>query len=279
MTIRREGRLVRRLRLLALCGVLALARPVHAQQVFPQTLHWGAGLIDIPTAWVSQENADFAVSYGAKFLQTSPTVPQYTSSSVQAGQISVDLFRHVELGLSIYSGDFEHGFFGRVLVINPDDFSPQTARYMPSVAIGMRNVGPYNHIDRFGYGYFQVLPPGGGSAPKITADSLHSSFQTGNTVYGVMTKHFNIEDLNSSWPDIGIGLTLGYGNGLFSNHGTLPTREYAAECDRGVVLRPQCRFSPIDQHADHGDGREQRMGLQRRDFILVARALARDRSD
>ena len=66
-----------------LCGLLMLARPAAGQTVFPQTLHWGSGLIDIPTAWVSQENADFAISYGLKGLQTSPVVPEYTAGSVQ----------------------------------------------------------------------------------------------------------------------------------------------------------------------------------------------------
>jgi hypothetical protein len=230
--------------LLALCGVTVVAPQAASQEIFPPTLHWGSGLIDIPTAYVSQENLDFSISYGLKGLQTTPSVPEYTKGSVQSGQISVSLFQHVELGFSIYSGDFEHGFFGRVLIINPADFSRQTAQWMPSVAIGMRNIGPYQHIDRFGYGYSQVLPPGGGSAPVIRPDSLHSSFSTANTFYGVATKSFNIEDFNASWPDIGISLTLGYGDGLFSNHGNVPTKDYAADATGGLFYGMKVDFHP-----------------------------------
>jgi hypothetical protein len=78
----------------------------------------------------------------------------------------------------------------------------------------------------------------------ITADSLHSSFQTGNTVYGVMTKNFNLADIFTDWPDIGIGMTVGFGNGLFSNHGTLPTRQYAQDATGGLFYGINADFHP-----------------------------------
>ena len=50
-----------RTRLLAAAAGLALAVPAasHAQTSYPQTLYWGAGLVDIPVAWVAPLTGDF----------------------------------------------------------------------------------------------------------------------------------------------------------------------------------------------------------------------------
>ncbi|HEY9517429.1 MAG TPA: hypothetical protein VIQ74_17340, partial [Gemmatimonadaceae bacterium] len=53
------------------------------------------------------------------------------------------------------------------------------------------------------------------------ADSLHQNFSTGETVYGVATKSFILSDLGESMPNIGLSLSLGYGNGLFEDDGGL----------------------------------------------------------
>lgn len=219
---------------LAVLAVLTLARPVFAQEEFPQTLNWGSGLIDIPAAWVAPLTGDFALNWSGKSLQTSPAVPLYHSSLDAKGALQISLFRHVELGMSVYSGDFQHGFYGQFLLLNQQDFGGGNARWLPSIAVGMRNIGPYKHIDRLGLGYSRTLVPGAGTAPVIAVDSLHRDFSTGNTVYGVATKSFSLSDLRSSWPDVGVSLTLGYGNGLFSNHGSLAQRLYAADATGGL---------------------------------------------
>jgi len=224
--------------------VLLCGRPAGAQTEFPQTLNWGSGLIDIPAAWVSPVSGDFALNWSAKSLQTSPSVPQYTSSLAGTGALQVSLFRHAELGLSVLSKDFEHGFYGQVLLWNEDDFRGRSGGFLPSLAIGVRNVGPYNHIDRFGLGYQQTVNPGGGTAPIIVADSLHQGFSTANTVYGVATKSFSLADLRSSWPDVGVSVTVGYGNGLFSNHGSIPARDYAADATGGLFYGVKTDFHP-----------------------------------
>ena len=93
-------------------------------------------------------------------------------------------------------------------------------------------------------GYEETLPANGGSAPEIVADSLHRDFKTGNTIYGVATKSFSLADLRSSWPDIGMSLTVGYGNGLFSNHGSIPMRDYAADATGGLFYGIKTDFRP-----------------------------------
>ena len=229
---------------LVLCAGLLVARVGHAQTEFPQTLNWGSGLIDIPTAWVSPISGDFALNWSARALQTSPAVPEYQNSLAATGAIQVSLFDHAEVGMSVLSKDFEHGFYGQLLLWNADNFRGRTGSFLPSLAIGMRNIGPYDHIDRFGLGYEQAVNPGGGTAPLIAVDSVHRSFSTANTVYGVATKSFSLADLRSSWPDVGISLTLGYGNGLFSNHGSLPTRDYAADATGGLFYGIKTDFRP-----------------------------------
>lgn len=227
---------------LGAAGVLAPS--LGAQAEFSPTVNWGSGLIDIPAAWVSPLTGDVAINWAGRSLQTSPSIPQYHSSFDGNGALQLALFGRAELGMSVYSSDFEHGFYGQALILNQDDFRGGKGAFLPSIAVGIRNVGPYKHIDRFGLGYEQVLPPGGGSAPVIVVDSLHRDFETGNTVYGVATKSFSLSDLRSAWPDVGVSLTIGYGNGLFSNHGSIPTRYYASDATGGLFYGIQTQFRP-----------------------------------
>jgi hypothetical protein len=234
----------RRIGVVVLLASVLGATAARAQTEFAQTLTWGSGLIDIPAAWVSPVSGDFSINWSGRALQTSPAVPEYQSSLAAAGAFQVSFLQHVELGMSVLSKDFEHGFYGQVLLWDEDAFRGRTGSFLPSLAVGMRNIGPYDHIDRFGLGYEQTFNPGGGTAPVITADSLHKSFSTANTVYGVATKSFSLADLRPQWPDVGISLTVGYGNGLFTNHGSLPTRDYAADATGGLFYGIKTDFRP-----------------------------------
>ncbi len=244
MTRRDASRVSYRWSAVLLVVAMLMGRRVQAQTEFAQTLHWGTGLIDIPTAWVSPLSGDFSLNWSGTALQTSPSVPQYQNSLEWTCSLGVALFQHVEVGMSVLSKDFEHGFYGRVLLWNADNFRGRTGSFLPSLAIGMQNIGPYNHIDRFGLGYAQGFNPGGGTAPLIGVDSLHRTFSTANTVYGVATKSFSLTDLRSTWPDVGVSLSLGYGNGLFTNHGSLPTRDYAADATGGLFYGIKTDFRP-----------------------------------
>lgn len=244
MTRRAVSRTGRRYGAVLLAVAVLTGRRVQAQTEFAPTLNWGSGLVDIPAAWVSPLTGDFALNWTGKALQTSPSVPQYQSSFAGTGSLQVALFHHAEVGMSVLNRDFEHGFYGQVLLLNQEDFRGRSGSFLPSVAFGMRNIGPYGHIDRLGMGYEQALNPGGGTAPVIGVDSLHRSFSTGNTVYGVATKSFDLTDIRSTWPDVGISLTLGYGNGLFKDHGSLPTRDYAADATGGLFYGIKTDFRP-----------------------------------
>ena len=48
---------------------------------------------------------------------------------------------------------------------------------------------------------------------------MHS---THRRVYGVATEAFSLTDIRPNWADVDLSLTVGYGNGLFSDDGGLP---------------------------------------------------------
>jgi len=217
----RVSRAIRGATLLA-AVVLAAGQILAAQESFPQTLYWGSGLIDIPAAWVSPLTGDFGIAYGGKTFRQSPSLPtiNFVSQYRSSLQISASFLGRVEAGVSFLSTNPEWGFFGQALVLDQNQFRDKVglARWIPSFAVGLRNVGPYGQMDRFGVGYY--LQPGTPQAQHV-ADTLHQNFSTNQTVYGVVTKSFAWSDLFKSGPNIGFSLSLGYGNGLFKDDGGL----------------------------------------------------------
>lgn len=204
---------------------LVVTSAAGAQQSYPQTVYWGSGLVDVPVAWVSPVSGDFAIGFSAKSIKGSNL-----SSGLGFGHglnsnmsVSASLFGRAELGISVFSDQPEWGFFGRGLILNEEDFRgrPGIAGWIPSVAVGLRNVGPYSKIDRFGLGYSLVPGTAANPSRQHVADSLHRGFSTGETMYGVATKSVTLSDLGAGLPHVGLSLSVGYGNGLFSDDGGL----------------------------------------------------------
>jgi hypothetical protein len=207
-------------------GVAVIGRDVQAQQEFPQTLYWGAGLIDIPAAWVAPITGDFAINYSGKQFKIDPSRPKINYNDKLNSQLtfSMSFAGRVEAGVAAFSSNPEWGFFGQGLVVRQEDFKPKggAMAWIPSVAVGVRNVGPYDKVDRFGVGYTLLPPTTQNEVDYVhVADSLHRNFQTNNTFYLVGTESFSIADFRSTWPDINLSVTAGYGNGLFSDDGEL----------------------------------------------------------
>ena len=232
-------------------AALALTvRPAAAQEEFPQTLYWGSGLVDIPVAWVSPLTGDFALQYSGKNFKPDPnrTKINYSGSVNSNLQFSVALFGRVEAGVSAFSSNPEQAFFAHGLLIDEGYFRERGgfARWLiPSVALGVRNIGPYNKIDRFGIGYDLLPPTGGNPNAKHVADSIHRTFDTGNTFYGVATKGFSLAEIRPNWPDLSLSFTVGYGNGLFKNHGEELTEEqYANNPTGGLFYGVKTEFAP-----------------------------------
>ncbi len=223
--------------LLALPAAVVLPGVAKAQETYPQTMYWGAGLIDIPVAYVSPVTGDFALNFSGKTFHGAKASPGFAvlDGLNTNGSLSFSFFGRLETGISIYSDNPEWGLFAQGLLLNEENFRPKSGlvRWVPSVAVGMRNIGPYDHIDRFTIGY--NLYPGTVANPgkQHLVDSLHQNFKTGNTVYGVATKSFALSELNPGWGKTTVSLTVGYGNGLFKNDGGLGSA-YAANSWNGA---------------------------------------------
>ena len=249
---------------LAIAGLAAaLLAPVvtQAQSTYPQTLYWGAGLIDIPTAWVSPLSGDFAINYSGKSFAKNPTAVKIDYNDQLNSQLSmsVSFMGRLEVGYAAFSSNPEWGLFGQGVLIRQEDFSARggwAGMLVPSIALGVRNVGPYKNIDRFGIGY-QLFPPCadpndptgntlivGCTSPDAqhVTDPLHKDFNTANTFYGVASKDISLAEIRPNWPDVNFGVTVGYGNGLFSDDGGLG-EAYSAHNRGGLFWGLKSDFS------------------------------------
>ena len=219
----------------ALLSAIGGPSQLGAQQVYPQTLYWGSGLVDIPVAWVAPISGDFAVNYGGKNFQNIPNTPQINWSDNINSQLTLTLsgWGRVDLGYAAYSSNPEYGFFWRGLLLREEDWGTSSlARWIaPSVAVGMRNIGSYGHIDRFGIGY--IMLPGPNNIMQHLVDSLHQNFSTNNTFYGVISKGWSARQIRTTWPDLDFSVSIGGGNGLFSDDGGLGS-QYAPHKTGGL---------------------------------------------
>ncbi|GAC1692489.1 MAG: hypothetical protein NVS9B3_10920 [Gemmatimonadaceae bacterium] len=234
---------------LLLAGTFGAAADARAQLTFPQTLMWGTGLVDIPVASVAPLSGDFAINYSGRNFQNGRWAlgPQVSFDGGVKPQLilSASMFGRAELGFAAYSTNPEYGFFGRAMVLREDDleFFGGLARFVPSLAVGVRNIGPYSNIDRFGIGYGLFPPNDGTPNYKHIPDPLHTQFNTNGTVYGVATKTFSLRSFVPTLPNVDFGLTVGYGNGLFKDDGRLGP-QYSSHATGGLFYGVNTEFAP-----------------------------------
>jgi hypothetical protein len=192
-----------------------------AQQDFPQTLYWGSGLIDIPVAWASPLSGDFALNYSGKRFRTDPVASQINYSDRLNSQFTISgaALGRLEGGVAFYSSNPEYGFFVRGVLVTENDLNMRGGwvKWLPAVAVGARNLGKYNHIDRFGIGYALLPPTPTDPDARHEPDSLHRNFDTAPTLYAVATKSMVFNQFHG----MGLSVSLGGGNGLFSDDGGL----------------------------------------------------------
>ncbi|HSJ65099.1 MAG TPA: hypothetical protein VK922_14500 [Gemmatimonadaceae bacterium] len=197
----------------ALVAAMALSSAVDAQQrdPYPATLQFGTGLINIPTAWVSPLNSDVWIQTSGKVIEHFVEPSEMNLSTRWNSNISIDThwLGRFSVGVSAYSQNPEWGFFGQVLLIKPDQFAN-----VPSIALGVRNVGKYDNEDRLLVGHDIRLDPTDSTYSGVTG-VFYDGFSTSPTIYGVATQEFG---LGTSWSG---SLSLGYGSGLFSDDGGL----------------------------------------------------------
>ena len=132
---------------------LGVASSARAQQTYPQTLYWGSGLVDVPVAWVSPISGDFALGVSGKTIEGSRISSGFgLGDGLNANSaLSFSFLGRAEVGFSVYSDHPEWGLFGRALILDEEDFRGKNglAGWVPSLAVGLLNVGPYSKIDRF----------------------------------------------------------------------------------------------------------------------------------
>ena len=215
----------------ALAATAVAAARVDAQQSDPYhaTLYQGTGLVTIPVAWVSP------TSFDAWFAISGKNLPSYDVGTGQSKQgfaslwntnvaLDVHMFGRASVGVSAYDQNIDYGFFGQVLLLQDKMGTP-----LPGVAVGVRNLGPGKHQDRFYVAHDIELQ--NGKYVKFF-DTRYSNFSTAPSVYGVVTKQFSIGAMESTGGSQ-LGLTLGYGNGVFSEDGGLGK----AYNDRGTIAK------------------------------------------
>jgi len=182
-----------------------------SEEWYPATVDFGTGLIQIPVAWISPNSSDFWISYGGMHMN-GPASGTGTPSHWN-GNFAIDTHwaQRFDVGLSVYSNNPEWGFFGQVLAVRDGQF----ASFMPAIAIGARNIGPFPHEERFLIGT-DVVTDSAGQTHEQTPPYF-KKFRTAPTLYGVATKSIaiNTKALSS------ISLTVGGGDGLFSDNGGL----------------------------------------------------------
>jgi len=193
--------------------------PLGAQQVepYPQTLQFGAGYINVPAAWVSRRSADSWLTFSAKDLPSFGDPSKNSLASRLNSNFSLDThwLGRVSIGASLYSQNPEWGMFGQALLIRDGDFGFE---FMPALAIGVRNVGSYDHEDRFLIGHDVALDSTGAYNEIVT--ERYENFDTSPTFYAVATKEFPLSAYNESGRAT-LSVSLGYGNGLFRDDGGL----------------------------------------------------------
>jgi hypothetical protein len=225
----------------ALAASLLLASAVPAQDApgvqplpYPATLQFGTGLINIPVAWVSARNADMWLNTSGKTIEHYIDVDAMNWATKWNTNISIDThwLGRFSIGAAAYSQNPEWGFFGQVLLLREEQFGG----FIPSVAIGVRNIGPYDKSDRLLIAHDIVLE---GVEYNEEVGPYFADFKTTPTLYAVATKEFGQAAGTSG------SFSIGYGNGLFSEDGGLGD-EYnmKGQLAEGLFLGGRVSFHP-----------------------------------
>jgi hypothetical protein len=201
----------------------------------PATRQFGTGLVDIPVAWVSPTSGDIWVQVSATQIPYNlATQPALDLAARWNSNLAIDTHwaGRFSLGIALYSQNPEWGAFGQVLLVKE-----QTGRPWPALAIGFRNLGPFQHEDRLLVGH-DVTIDSSGHMEGVTA-SYARRFHTAPTVYGVTTKSFSVGRTGSA------SLSIGFGSGLFYDDGDLGTLyNDKGQLARGLFLGGRYGFHP-----------------------------------
>ena len=201
--------------LVAIVATLAVAPVAHAQEgnePYPATLHYGTGLINTPVAWVSPMSGDGWFNISGKRIQYyGPADATFATQFNTNVSLDTHWAGRFSIGVSAYSQNPEWGFFGQALLLKNNQVG-----FLPGIAVGVRNLGPYEHEERFLIGHDIKLNEATGEYEEVV---VNENFKTSPTFYGVATKDFALSSMNARLPATRMSLSVGYGNGIFSDDG------------------------------------------------------------
>ena len=227
----------------ALAASLLLASAASAQDAptvlrtpYPATLQFGTGLINIPVAWVSPRNADMWLNTSGKTIEHYVNVDAMNWATKWNTNIAFDThwLGRFSIGAAAYSQNPEWGFFGQVMLLREEQFGG----VVPSVAIGVRNIGPYDHSDRLLIAHDIRLE---GVEYEEDVASYFESLKTTPTFYAVATKGFGASAGTSG------SFSVGWGNGIFSDDGDAPLSDWynlKGTLVEGLFLGGRVAFHP-----------------------------------
>ena len=211
----------------ALGAVLGVPPAVHAQRPqFGPTIFWDAGLINTPAAFVAPLGGDLSFSFARMTLDSAKALPGIGKSAAYDFSASASLFGHAEVGISVFSGDLKGGLFAKGLVWDQTDGTYRTGmlHWLPSVALGIRNVGTERGLDRFGR-------------------TGQAGFNTSPTLYAVATRTVVLAaPEEGTRPRAQLSVSAGIGNGLFVEDGGLG-KAYARSSTHGLFGGAQVQFA------------------------------------
>jgi hypothetical protein len=194
---------------------IAAAARGAAQQLdpYPATMHYGTGLINIPVAYVSPVSGDawFNIS-GKRITWFGPADATFATRWNTNVALDTHWAGWFSLGISAYSQNPEWGFFGQVLALRDNQ-----VWYLPAIALGFRNLGPYDHEERFLIGHDIALNEDG-EYDEVVA-GFAEEFETSPTLFAVATKEFALSSMNARLPATMMSVSLGWGNGIFGDDG------------------------------------------------------------
>ena len=201
---------------------------------YPLTLRYGTGLVDIPVAWVSPNNGDIFFGFSGTNIPACGTPCDLSTSQKWNTNFSIEThwIQRFTIGFSLYSNNPEWGFYGQFLALTEKEGS-----WRPAIAIGFRNLGPYNHEDRLLLGHDVQIDSGGGASGYTPP--TYDGFKTAPTFYGVVSKNWKVGANGEA------GATVGYGNGIFSDDGGLgKSYNDKGQLVKGLFLGGRYGFRP-----------------------------------
>lgn len=182
----------------------AATRPVP----FAPTLTFGTGLVNTPVAWVSPDHGDLYAAFSARAVGSGRVAPRADAAYWDlTGSLEAHIAGRLTLGISLYGTEEQQvGGFGQFLLVQQ---RPDGPRWLPSIALGVRNLGASRYQDRFVTGQARVV-----DADPVAKAAGKGMINGSPTLYGVATRSFLMERSDLS-------VSVGFGNGLFKEDGGL----------------------------------------------------------